>query len=123
FVDVVAVTLGPPHALPRQPSKGGDALGWCLRVWRVDDLETPRVEAKGELPVFGEASSPTELPQQTRPNHVGGAGDHLHRAQDLLEGTLHHVAAGVLGAHGGRQPALTLVQDVPLITLHGANFG
>ena len=44
-------------------------------------------------------------------------------AEHLLERTLDHVAAGVLGAHGRRQPALALVQDVPLITLHGADLG
>ena len=122
LVDVVAVTLCPAHALARQPSKGRDALGRCLRVRRVDDLVALRVKAKGELPVFRETAAPTQFPQETRPDHVGGARDHLHRAQDLLEGTLDHIAAGVLGAYRGRQPAFVLVQDVPLIALHGTDF-
>ena len=117
------MTLRPTHALARQASERRDTFGGCLRIWGVDDLVALRVEPKGELPVLRETAAPTELPQQTRPDHVGGTGDHLHRAKDLLEGTLDHVTAGILGAHGRRQPALALVEDVPLITLHRADLG
>ena len=74
-----------------------------------------------QLPVLGDAGAPTDLAQDVGADHVGGAGDHLHAAQRLLERPLDHVAARVLGPDRLGQPALVLVEDVPLVALHGGD--
>ena len=123
LVDVVAVTLRPAHPLARQTPKGGDAFRRGLRVRRVDHLVTLGVEPEGEFPVFGEAAAPAEFLQESGADHIGRARDHLHGAQHLLVGAFHHVAAGIFRADGRSEPALALVQDMPLVALHGADFG
>ena len=123
LVDVVAVTLCPAHPLAGQTPEGGDAFRRGLRVWRVDDLKTLGVEPEGQLPVFGQAATPAEFLQESGADHVGRARDHLHGAEHLLVGTFHHVAAGILRAHRSGEPALALVQDMPLVALYRADLG
>src|SRR2546428_3773737 len=62
-------------------------------------------------------ASPSQLSEDVGPDHVGRPRDHLQRAGRLLERALDHVAAGVFGADGLGQPALALVEDVPLVAL------
>ena len=122
FANVVGVTLGPPHALPRKARERGHAFSRRLRPWRVRNLVAARVQLERQLPVLGEARAPSDLAKDVRADHVRGAGDHLQRAHRVLERPLHHVAACVLGADSLGQPAFRLVEDVPLVALHGGDL-
>ena len=122
FSNVEGVPLGPAHALTGKAGEGRDALRRRLRIGRVHDLVARGIQPQRQLPVLREAPAPAEGPQQIGTDHVCGAGDHFQRAERFLEGTLHHVRAGVFGAHGLRQPALRLVEHVPLVALHGGDF-
>src|ERR1700674_4822133 len=114
--------LTPAHPLAGPPPECRDALGGRLGIWRVDDLVSEGVKPKGQLPVLGQAAAPTEVPQERGPDHVRGPGDHLQRSDELLAWALDHVASGVLGPHALGEPALALVEDVPLVALHGGDF-
>src|SRR5436190_2197810 len=103
---VVRMALRPAHPLSRQPPERAYALRRRLGVGRVHDLVTAQMQAQGQLPVLGKAAAPAKLAQDLGADHVGGAGDHLQRADELLEWALDHVAARVLGAHRLGEPAL-----------------
>ena len=118
LADVVRMALGPPHALAGEPRECGDALGGRFRPRRVRHLVAARVKLQRQLPVLGEAGAPSDLAQQVGADHVGGTGHHLQRPDRVLERPLDHVAAGVLGAHRLREPALLLVQNMPLVALN-----
>src|SRR3982074_3745859 len=62
--DVVAVPLGPAHALASEPSEGCYALCRRLRVRGVDDLEAEGIKPQRQLPVLGEAATPTQLAEE-----------------------------------------------------------
>src|SRR5207245_11558131 len=106
-----------------QPRESAYAFGRRLGPWRIDHLIAARVELESELPVRGAAGAPTDLRQNVRADHVSRARDHLQRADRVLEGPLDHVAARVFSAHGLGQPALRLVEHVPLVALHGGDLG
>ena len=114
--------LSPSHALSRKTRESGHAFGWRLGPGRVRDLVAARVQLERQLPVLGEACAPSDLAQDVRADHVCGAGHHLQRAHCVLERPLHHVAACVLRAHGLGQPALRLVEHVPLVALDGGDL-
>src|SRR5712692_1272395 len=115
--DVVAVALGPSHPLACQAAERRRAFRRRLGVWGVDDFEPASIEPEGQLPILREASTPSNLSEDVGPDHVRRSRNHLERADRLLERALDHVAAGIFGADGLGQPALALVEDVPLIAL------
>src|ERR1700730_13072380 len=117
------MSLGPSHALARQTCEGAHAFGRSLRPRCVYNLVALDIELQGQLPIFRDAGSPTDLPEDVRADHVGRAGDHLQRADCILGWALDHIAAGVFGPDGLGEPALRLVQDVPLVALHGRDLG
>ena len=123
LADVVRVPLRPSHPLTGKAREGADAFGRRLSPWRVDHLVSARVELECQLPVLGDAGAPTDVAQDVGANHVSRARDHLQRPDRVLEWTLDHVAAGILGAHRFGQPALRLVQHVPLVALHRRDLG
>ena len=119
---VVGVAFRPAHALPGQTPEGAHAFGRRLGPRRVDHLVAPRVELERQLPVLRDAGPPTDLTQDVGADHVSRAGDHLQRADRILERPLDHVAARILGAHRLRQPALRFVEHVPLVALDRRHF-